>query len=281
VQVHWWVLSHDDLVAKHRVILLREMEMARMAKQALEDEELTSHQTTQTAAPAHSSGQLNSGTVPDELAVNSVDYSCRDNSIVTQPLAPGSAVVAPPPDSAIPVIVRPHDLNNQLTTCPPVTMPLMAAPALINALAVRSDENQSDSDDTILGSYTPNELGTPYVEPPEIEQPDHTANVRILKYIRYHYRGDPVEDLDYPDESPPSDASHFSRRCVEMWDRNGNSMGPTWVTYRRLLMREIPANCSRKSLHWLGVYYPDNQLVQELPIIGSRSSVMTINSRSY
>jgi hypothetical protein len=61
------------------------MEATRKAKQALEDEELTSPPTTQIVA--------HSGTAPDESAANSVDYSRRDNSIVTQLLAPGSAVV--------------------------------------------------------------------------------------------------------------------------------------------------------------------------------------------
>jgi hypothetical protein len=108
-----------------------------------------------------------SGTAPDESAVNSVDYSHRDNSIVTQLLAPGSAVVARLPDPAITVIGHPPDPDNQLTMHPSVTW--KAAPAPIDTPATRSDKDQNDSDDTILDSYTPNELGTPYVEPPEIE----------------------------------------------------------------------------------------------------------------
>jgi hypothetical protein len=128
----------------------------------------------------------------------------------------------------------------------------------ISAPAISSDADQSESDDPILESYIANELGTPYVEPPEVEQTAHIVDTRVLKYIGYHHRGDPMEGLDYPDQPPSSDASHFSGRYVEMWDTNGNSMGPTWVTYRRFLMWEIPSNCLRKGSHWLGVSYPDD-----------------------
>jgi hypothetical protein len=83
-----------------------------------------------------------------------------------------------------------------------------------------------------------------------------------------------MEDLDHPDALPPRDASHFSGRYVEMWDQNRNSMGLVWVSYRRFLLWEIPANCSRKSLHWLDIYYPNDTLVQELSPVGTRQSVM-------
>ena len=83
-----------------------------------------------------------------------------------------------------------------------------------------------------------------------------------------------MEDLDCPDEPPPKKTSHFLVCYVEMWDRNGNSMGPTWVSHRRILMWEIPNNCVRRSSHWLGVRYPDDQLVQKLPIKGTRRSIM-------
>jgi hypothetical protein len=216
---------------------------------------LASHQTTLIAAPVHSSGQLNNGTVWDESTINSVDYLRRDNSIVTQPLAPGSTIAPPPQD-------------------PPVVAPLKAPPAPITAPASGNNDGQSDSGDPDLESYVANKLGTPYVELPEVKQTDHIVDTRILKCIRCHHRGDPMENLDYPDEPPPSDASHFSRQCVELWDRNGNSMGLMWVTYRRFFMWEIPNDCPRKGSHWLGVHYPDEQPVQRLPIIGTQRSIM-------
>jgi hypothetical protein len=211
VMVHWWVLGQDSLAAKHKKMHLRQMEVALKAKQALEDEHVTSHQTTQIAPPAHSSGQLNNGMVQDESAVNSVDHSHRDNFIATQPSSPGRMTVAPPPSPAIAVSVHPPHPSVQHTVRPPTTMPLNDAPA------TSGDDNQSDSDDPTLGSCIPNELGTPHVEPPlEIEEPDHTADARILKHIGHHCRGDPMEDLDFPDEPPPSDASHFAGRHMEM-----------------------------------------------------------------
>ena len=72
-------------------------------------------------------------------------------------------------------------------------------------------------------------------------------------------------DLDYPEIPPPEECSHFTGRYVDMLSRNGVDLGPTWVSYRRMLMWELPDNCVRRSLHWLRARYPNDNLVQKLP----------------
>jgi hypothetical protein len=77
VDVDWWSLGHDNLVAKHKEILLqehleKEWESLIKAGQALEDREAASRQKTQAVATAHTAGLRGSGTEQDDLAVNSV-----------------------------------------------------------------------------------------------------------------------------------------------------------------------------------------------------------------
>ena len=213
-------------------VFLHEMQMIRKARQALEVEVLTSLPTTQTAAPARSSGQPNNGTAPDESAVNSAGMLVQGQFHCHPATGTGKRSCCKTARSRhYAVTVRLPDPDNQLMVRSPVTVSLKAVPAPIAAPAMRSDEDQSDTDDTILGSHTPGESGTPHVEPLEIKQPDPAADVRIIEHIGCHCRGDPMEDLDCPDKPPPSDVSQFSGRCVEMWDRNGNSMGLVWVTH--------------------------------------------------
>ena len=64
-------------------------------------------------------------------------------------------------------------------------------------------------------------------------------SARNFKYIGYFYRGDPMEDLDYPGIPPPEECSHYTGRYVDMLSRNGVDLGPTWVSYRRMLMWEL------------------------------------------
>ena len=104
-----------------------------------------------------------------------------------------------------------------------------------------------------------------------------------FKCIGYFYKGDPLEDLDCPGIPPPEECSHFTGRCVDMLSRNGVDLGPTWVTYRRMLMWELPDNCVRRASHWLSDRYPNDELVQRLPPPGSahRSIVKPGNASQW
>jgi hypothetical protein len=108
IQVDWWSLGHNDLIAQHREPLLHQKEATLRTKQALEAKEITFRQMTQVATPAESSGQHGNGTVQDELAVNSANCSCRDNSTVTQPLALGNTAASPPRTPGNTVAVPPQ-----------------------------------------------------------------------------------------------------------------------------------------------------------------------------
>ena len=68
---------------------------------------------------------------------------------------------------------------------------------------------------------------TPFSSPEEQHSLDPKGTeAKKLKYIGYFYKGDPMEDLDYPDIPPPEECSHFTGRCVDMLSRNGVDLGP-------------------------------------------------------
>ena len=143
IQVDWWSLGHNDLVTQHREPLLRQKEVTLRTKHALETKEITSRQMTQVVAPAHSSGQHGNGIVQDESAVNSANYSRRDNTIVTQPLAPGNTAVSPPRVPGNTIVAPPQV---------PVT----------NSPSANDGNDQNELEDPELESYVPNKFGTPH-----------------------------------------------------------------------------------------------------------------------
>ena len=191
----------------------------------------------------------------EESAVNSVNYSRRDDSIVTPPHAPGGQ--------------NPQNVLGSTKTTPPPGHAHTSAPD-----DRAGQKKPPNDDDTLLESY--GEDFDPFASPEE----QHSLNLeeteaKKFKYIGYFYKGDPMEDLDYPDLPPPEECSHFTGRYVDMLSRNGVDLGPTWVTYRRMLMWELPANCDRRSSHWLGARYANGDIVQKLPNEGQpRRSVM-------
>jgi hypothetical protein len=156
------------MVTKHKRILLEERESLIQAKQALEDEEAASRQTTQVTTPAHSVGQHGAGKTQDESAINSVNYSRRDNSVVTQPIAPGNMTA-----------LIPRALGNTIVI--PPTVPAS------NTSGSNNEDIQDKEEDPELGTYIPNELGIPLLESPEGQQSLNLAETkaRNLKYIGY------------------------------------------------------------------------------------------------
>ena len=78
------------------------------------------------------------------------------------------------------------------------------------------------------------------------------TEVKKFKCIGHFHKGNPMEDLDCPDIPPPEECSHFTGHYIDMLSRNGVDLGPTWVSCRRMLVWELPANCDRRSSHWLG-----------------------------
>jgi hypothetical protein len=159
IDVDWWSLGRNKLVAQHKKILLQERESLIQAKQALEDEETASRQTTQVTAPAHSAGQHATGRVQDESAIISVNYSCRDNSIVTQPIALGNTTMSTPRALGSTVVIPP------------------AVPAS-NTSGSNNENNQDEVQDPDLETYNPNEPGIPLLKSPESQQSLNLAKTK-------------------------------------------------------------------------------------------------------
>ena len=215
-------------------------QVAAAVQTAARGAEIESQLRAQAKAAAQTTGLHGSGTEHDDSAVNGVSYSCRNDSVVTPPPhAPGNAAT---PD--------PHTPANQGTTNPP--------DRAINAPAPNTEIDQDEVDHK-LGSYTQNEDGLPAYDSPEDQESLNLVETeaRNFKCIGYFYRGDPMEDLDYPDFPPPEEVSHFLGRYVDMWSRTGDFLGPAWVSYRRMLMWELLDNCVRRASHWLGARYPE------------------------
>ena len=65
--------------------------------------------------------------------------------------------------------------------------------------------------DPELGSYTRDEAGLPVYDSPEDQESLNLVETeaRNFKSIGYFYRGDPMEDLDYPESPPPEEVSHL------------------------------------------------------------------------
>jgi hypothetical protein len=71
---------------------------------------------------------------------------------------------------------------------------------------------------------------------------DPITNTMSIKYIGNTYKGDPMENLNFPYKSPPKGESHFAGHCVETWDKSGNYIGKSWVRCRRKLLGKLPDN---------------------------------------
>ena len=178
----------------------------------------------------------------EESAVNRARYSRGSDPTVTPPNPPGG-----------------QNVVSQTATAP--------QPAQVRTPVSGGRTRQKkprSNDDAELPSYP--EDFDPFTSPEEQHSLNPTGpEAKSLKYIGYFYKGDPMEDLDYPDIPPPDECSHFTGRYVDMLSRDGVDLGPTWVSYRRMLLMEIPANCDRRSSHWLGARYANGDIVQRLP----------------
>jgi hypothetical protein len=162
LEVEWWSQGHNDLTRQHKEMVLqgyldKEREVLARARNALvgreaeiesqlkaqvaaaAQAEIESRLKAQVAAAAQTAGLCGSGMEHDDLAANSVNYSRRDDSVVTFPCAPVNTTVPGPRTSV-----------TQVTTNPP--------DKAINAPASDIEIDQ-DKVDPELGSCTRNDLG--------------------------------------------------------------------------------------------------------------------------
>ena len=210
----WWLLDREHLIAQPKEMMMevyfgKEREDLLRDKHALEDREVAFQQKQ------------------DDSAVNSANYSRRDDSIVTSPHMPGNK-------------------DSRTALDPAMTIP----PAGSISTPIPNDKTGQrktpDQDNPELESYE----GDPFALPDEQQLLNlEETEAKNFKHIGCFCRGDPMVDLDYPEIPPPKECSHFTGHYVDMLSRNGVALGPTWVSCRRMLMWELPDNCVRRSSH--------------------------------
>jgi hypothetical protein len=199
----WWDMSCSDLVVEHDKVVQKHFRLMQMSKLWRIRSQFLLQQHRLRIRHLH--WDIPTLIQHQESALNGADFLRRTSSIDAQLQAPGNTIVVRPPD-------------NQIVVWPLPTSDLTVASPHIAAPTNKDNEDQSDAKDALLATCVPSELGTPCTQPPEFEQEDPTINVRCIEHIGNFHRGDPMEDLDFPDKLLPRDASHFSGCHVEMWD---------------------------------------------------------------
>ena len=188
---NWWLLDREHLIAQPKEMLFKvyfekEREDLLRDKHALEDREAEFQQKQ------------------DDSAVNSANYSRRDDSIVTSPHMPGNK-------------------DSRTALDPAVTIPPAGSISTPAPNDKTGQKKAPDQDDPELESYE----GDPFASPDEQQLLNlEETEAKNFKYIGYFYRGDPMVDLDYPEIPPPEECSHFTGHYVDMLSRNGGSSGP-------------------------------------------------------
>jgi hypothetical protein len=140
-----------------------------------------------------------------------------------------------------------------------VVPPLMA---LIEENGGAQDPLDGDVPDTLIPEKDQDD---PKRNDPDPKRKDPVANAMSIKCNGNTHKGDPMEDLNFPDKTPPGGESHFAGHCVETWDKSGDYIGESWGRHRRKLMGELPGICSRNALHRLHMFDQNGVLITLIP----------------